>query len=310
MDIWGVEGVEAEAELLAAVVQSFEEMGLDAADVGIKVNNRKLLGTLAKNLGIPDDKFAATCVLIDKLEKVPLEAIQSDLDALGLSANTISELTEALSWTALSQFSEKLGSDCQGVSELEKLFSLAEAYGYADWLTFDASVVRGLAYYTGTVFEGFDRSGELRAICGGGRYDQLLTSFGGKALPAVGFGFGDAVIVELLKTKDLLPDLAQSRVEAMMYCLDEGLRTEAISLASKLRAEGIQVDLVLEAKKSKWVFNRAEKCGASCVIQIAPDEMAEGKVVVKSLVADKQAICALDAIGDCVRNMVRESDGL
>lgn len=87
------------------------------------------------------------------------------------------------------------------MKELADLFALANAYGYADWLAFDASVVRGLAYYTGTVFEAFDRAATLRAICGGGRYDRLLSAYGGDDAPMCGFGFGDAVIVELLQDK-------------------------------------------------------------------------------------------------------------
>jgi histidyl-tRNA synthetase len=95
-----------------------------------------------------------------------------------------------------------LGADADAVKDLTTLFSHAEAYGYADWLVFDASVVRGLSYYTGVVFEGFDRAGELRAICGGGRYDRLLSLYGAVSeVPAVGFGFGDCVVVELLKDK-------------------------------------------------------------------------------------------------------------
>jgi histidyl-tRNA synthetase len=90
-----------------------------------------------------------------------------------------------------------LGSDVEAVADLKKLFSFAEQYGYADWICFDASVVRGLAYYTGIVFEAFDRDGKLRAICGGGRYDRLLSTFGSEDIPACGFGFGDAVIVEV-----------------------------------------------------------------------------------------------------------------
>ena len=91
--------------------------------------------------------------------------------------------------------------------DLKRVFELAKSYGYDDYLVFDASVVRGLAYYTGIVFEGFDRAGNLRAICGGGRYDKLLETFGGENHPCVGFGFGDAVIVELLSDKGLLPSI-------------------------------------------------------------------------------------------------------
>merc|ERR1712226_1712455 len=103
----------------------------------------------------------------------------------------------------------------EAIRQLTKLFDLCEAYGIQDWILFDASVVRGLAYYTGVVFEAFDRRGELRAIAGGGRYDKLLETFGGDPTPAVGFGFGDAVIVELLNDRGLLPNFDGVGVDAV-----------------------------------------------------------------------------------------------
>lgn len=155
-----------------------------------------------------------------------------------------------------------MGPTSEGVQDLKKLFELAAGYGISDWLQFDASVVRGLSYYTGVVFEGFDKSGELRAICGGGRYDALLESMGGEPMPAVGFGFGDAVIVELLKMKNLLPDVAQGSVQVVVFPMDESLRGQAVAAATALRSAGISVDVVLESKKPKWVFQRADKIGA------------------------------------------------
>ena len=121
----------------------------------------------------------------------------------------------------LSGLEARLGPESAGLQEIKQIFALAESYGYADWLQFNASVVRGLAYYTGAVFEGFDRSGTLRAICGGGRYDKLLETFGGEAMPAVGFGFGDAVIVELLKMKNLLPDTSTSDIQVVVFAQAE-----------------------------------------------------------------------------------------
>merc|ERR1711968_310871 len=145
---------------------------------------------------------------------------------------------------SLDEFVSVLGEDAEGVQDLQKLFALAKGYGYEDWLIFDASVVRGLAYYTGIVFEGFDRSGELRAIFGGGRYDKLLESMGGEPTPAVGFGFGDAVIVELLKNKNLLPDFTKGEVD---YCVAglEGVNADVTGVVKELREIGKSVDLVL-----------------------------------------------------------------
>ena len=123
-------------------------------------------------------------------------------------------------------------------------------------------MVRGLAYYTGIVFEGFDRKGQFRAICGGGRYDKLLELFGDEKIPAVGFGFGDAVIVELLRSKNLLPETSYSGVQIVLFSMMESLRPDACSAAMKLREAGYSVDVILSNKKPKWVFQHADRLNA------------------------------------------------
>lgn len=290
MDIWGVSGIEAEAELLSAAITSFQQMGITSQDVGIKINSRKLVTSLMTSLAIPEDKWAATCVLVDKLEKVPLDSLTAEFEALGLARETVQSLVESMKLQKLEDFEKLLGADNEGVSDLRKLFQLAKSYGYSDWLIFDATVIRGLAYYTGIVFEGFDRKGELRAICGGGRYDKLLESMGGDSVPAVGFGFGDAVITELLLSKGLLPDTSKSTVDVVVYAMDEGLREKATGMAAQLRAANVKADLILEEKKAKWVFQKADKIGASVVVMFASEEAKSNNVVIKSLKDGVQSV--------------------
>jgi histidyl-tRNA synthetase len=179
------------------------------------------------------------------------------------------------------------------VAELTELFELASAYGISDWLAFDASVVRGLAYYTGPVFEAHDRAGDLRAVCGGGRYDRLLSTLGGKDMPATGFGFGDMVIMELLADKGLVPDLPSGNEDIVMS-LGEELRSAAISVASKLRSSGRSVDLVLDDKRMKWAFRHAERTGAQRLVMVMPDEWASGKVRIKDLGTGEESDVAFD----------------
>ncbi|KAF9594280.1 hypothetical protein IFM89_028937 [Coptis chinensis] len=190
---------------------------------------------------------------------------------------------------------EILGASGDAVSELKTLFSLADKFGYSDWIQFDASVVRGLAYYTGIVFEGFDREGKLRAICGGGRYDRLLSMFGGDDIPACGFGFGDAVIVELLKEKGLLPEL-NPLVENIVCSLDQDLQGEASMVATVLRQKGQSVDLVLENKPLKWVFKRAARINADRLILVGKSEWENGMVGVKNLATGEQYDVKLDQL--------------
>jgi len=296
MDVFGVAGVTAEAELLAAIASFFRRLGLSEDDVGIRVSSRGVLhAVLTEKLGVPDEHFAAVCVLVDKLEKLPREAIEEDLAALGLEGALVDEILAALSLRSLDELATVLGPEHKVVVELNELFALAEAYGIADWLVFDASIVRGLAYYTGVVFEAFDRGATLRAICGGGRYDRLLSTFGGKDIPACGFGFGDVVIVELLKDKGLLPELRRA-VDDVVFSFSESLRPDAVRIAAMLRKSGRSVDLVLESKKAKWAFKHADRAGAGRMILVAPDEWARGVVKVKDLATGEQREARLEQL--------------
>ena len=173
------------------------------------------------------------------------------------------------------------------------MFSLCDSYGISDWVSFDASVVRGLAYYTGPVFEAHDRAGNLRAICGGGRYDKLIGTLGGNDLPATGFGFGDMVVMELLADKGLLPELSNG-VGDVVFGIGTELRGAAMQVAAKLRSAGRTVDLVLEDKKMKWVFKHAERCGATRLAMVMPDEWAEGKVRIKYLETGEESTVAME----------------
>ena len=295
LDVWGVDGVAAEAELLAAAVGFCERVGLTAADVGVKVSTRGVLAELLSKVGVPAERFAAVAVVVDKLDKLPEEEVRALLSEQGLDGDVVGALLRALAVRDFDALAGVLGAESAALAELRELWKLAEAYGYAEWLVLDTSVVRGLAYYTGIVFEGFDRKGELRAIFGGGRYDKLLSTFGADDLAAAGFGFGDAVIVELLKERKLMPELGRS-VDAVVFAMGSELRPQAAKAAAALRAAGVAVDLVLEDKKTKWVFKHADRLQAGHVFLLAPDEMARGTVKVKELATGEQEEVALDGL--------------
>ncbi|KAG2642066.1 histidine--tRNA ligase, chloroplastic/mitochondrial-like isoform X1 [Panicum virgatum] len=281
MDIFGVPKVRAEAELLQAIVLLFQRLGITSSDVGIRVSSRKVLQAVLNMYSIPEHLFTEVCVIVDKLGKLTRDEIEKELMSTGLSSEAVQGIIEVLSLKSLSKLEEVLGSGVEAVADLKKLFSFAEQYGYADWICFDASVVRGLAYYTGIVFEAFDREGKLRAICGGGRYDRLLSTFGSEDIPACGFGFGDAVIVELLKEKGLLPDMSR-QIDDIVFPLDEELEGPASSIAFSLRKKGRAVDLV-EDKRLKWVFKHAERINASRLMLVGNSEWERGTVRVKIL---------------------------
>lgn len=286
MDIVGEKGIMAEVELLSAVCAFFEHVGITSKDVGLKVNSRKVLGAVMRNAGVPDDKFAETCVILDKQDKIGSDAVCKEFqDTVGLSEEVSKKIVLATTATTLDEFARLAGiPDSEEVAELKQLFELAEDYGYGDWLQFDASVIRGLAYYTGVVFEGFDKAGVLRAICGGGRYDRLLTLYGApKEVPCVGFGFGDCVIAELLKEKGVKPELPQT-IDFVVAAFSKDYMGKALSVARQLRLAGKSVDVFTEpGKKLAKAYNYADRIGAQKLALIAPDEWSRGVVRVKDL---------------------------
>ena len=293
VDIWGMNGIEADAELLSVLVQFFDSVGLNSEDLVIRISSRKVLEEVLGSLGLEGEIFAQTCVIVDKMDKLPEDVIEAQLSDLGLSSESISTIRSVLGITDLKSLSSALASDSEALIELQTLFSLCDSYGISDWVSFDASVVRGLAYYTGPVFEAHDRAGNLRAICGGGRYDKLIGTLGGNDLPATGFGFGDMVVMELLADKGLLPELSNG-VGDVVFGMGSELRGAAMQVAAKLRSAGRTVDLVLEEKKMKWVFKHAERCGATRLVMVMPDEWAEGKVRIKYLETGEESTVAME----------------
>ena len=282
VDIWGTDAISADAELISVLVTFFRSVGLTEEDLVIKMSSRKVLEEVLGSLGLEGDIFAKTCIIVDKMDKLPADVVSEQLGDLGLEKSAIQTIQSTLAIKDMNSLEEILGKESAAVSELTSLFSALEAYGISGWIEFDASIVRGLAYYTGPVFEAHDRAGELRAICGGGRYDKLLSTLGGKDLPATGFGFGDMVIMELLAEKGLVPELIGG-VDDVVISLSPELRNAAMSVATSLRNTGKSVDLVLEDKRLKWAFKHAERSGAQRLVMVMPDEWKEGKVKIKDL---------------------------
>ena len=295
VDIWGTSEISADAELFSVITTFLEGVGLTEEDVVIRVSSRKVLEEALGSLGIEGDAFAQTCIIVDKMDKLSPEVINEQLTELGHSPKVISKIQSTLGVKHLNSLKKVLKPDSEALKELTTLFEAIESYGISDWVEFDGSIVRGLAYYTGSVFEVNDRKGEFRAICGGGRYDKLLSTLGGKDLPATGFGFGDMVIMELLKDKNLLPQLL-SGVEDIVIALDPELKNVAVKVASVLRDSDRLVDLVLENKKIKWAFKHAERVGANRIIIVAPEEWNRQKIKVKDLQSGEEFETTLEEI--------------
>ena len=271
LDIIGEDSVLAEAEVIGAACDALRRMGLSPADIKVHVSSRKFLGELLAKSGIAADRHAQVFLALDKRGKMPDAEIAAMLKDGGLSDAEI-EATFAIMET----------KDYSAFPELVELFRLAEIAGFADCLEFDISVIRGLSYYTGVVFECFDTKGEFRAIFGGGRYDNRLTTIGGEPTSAVGLGFGDVVVTELLKAR-LGEDAAAARKGVAIGFMFPEQRDAAVALAARLRKSGECVDLALRSQKPKKFFSHAAESGAAKAVFLGPDDVEKGVARLKDL---------------------------
>ncbi len=294
MDIWGEPGVAAEAELVGALFEALDALGLARGDARLRVNSRALLEESLRRsvLRQRPEVFEPLCVVIDKIDKIGAEAVVELLvDPTGpvrLESAQARDVVDMLRITSLDDAARHLPDDSPALADLRRFFELLEAYDVRDRVVFDASVVRGLAYYTGIVFEAFDSAGTLRSICGGGRYDRLAQTLGARPIPAVGFGFGDMVIAELLSDKGLLPDLPRV-VDDVLFPFGEAERPSAIRLARRLRERDHRVEIVLGNAKLKRVMADADRLGAARIWLLGPDEVSRGVAKVRDLASGEES---------------------
>jgi histidyl-tRNA synthetase len=268
VDIVGEADVAADAELLAVAIEVMRGCGLGSADVVARVSDRRLLNAILDALGLSDERSVAYSVL-DKLHREPREALALRLTGAGVSAEAANEvlaLSDIRSIAGLREWSARhAGAAGDNIGILEEYLALVSAHGVGDWVRLDLSIVRGLAYYTGIVFELFDAQGELRAICGGGRYDDLLAAVGGPALPALGFGMGDVVLTELLRARGLMPR-TEAKLDIWIAAADAVPPTAVIKAAAMLRDAGRSVEYSLRPQQLSRQLKNAGAAGARLVV--------------------------------------------
>ncbi len=282
MDIIGSQDVLCEAEILGAAVASMRAMGMPDSAWHIHVSSRALLGELLARSGIPEAQHPAVFIALDKRGKISDEEIAALLRAEGLGDEAVAKTFELLAVTTLDEAAALAGTDSPALANLRDLFALADEMGYGELLMFDIAVIRGLSYYTGIVFEAFDAGRKFRAIFGGGRYDSLLALVGGQPTPAVGMGFGDVVVGEVLR--EVLGDnVTFTRAGYCIGYMTDDQRAAAVKLAARLRAEGHAVDLSLLAQKPKHFFGKAGNSQAKYAIFLGPDDIATGTAQAKDL---------------------------
>jgi histidyl-tRNA synthetase len=297
LDVVGEPSVQAEAWILACVTQALGALGLGPRDVRIHVNNRQVVAYLLSELGIPPERHVDVFVVLDKKGKVPVETLKEMFVEKGLAAQTADDVVEQLAGEAVDSLSSGPLAASPAAEDVRRLLDLAADMGFADYLRFDSGVVRGLSYYTGCVFEGFDAERRFRAIFGGGRYDNLFGDMTGAARPAVGMGFGDVVVAEILtELKGFKP--AQPKVEVCVGMFDAALGRDAARIAAELVAAGIQTDLSFSAGKPGKFFGYADRRGARYTVFLAPNELRDGAVAVKEMASGEQATVPLAQLAD------------
>lgn len=301
LDILGEEDVAADAELLAAAIDMLRAFGLTADDFVARVSDRRLLRALLVDAGVPEDQLILVYNIVDKLERETREALSKRLTGeAGLSDATVDAIFAIFTHRDFDAVRQVYGGRETVAPEIERmaqLFAHLGSMGLGDFVRFDLTIVRGLAYYTGVVFELFDTRGELRAICGGGRYDDLLKRVSGTDLPALGFGMGDVVLRELLSDRGLLPETRHT-VDFYLVAVTPEERPELLALAGRLRGDGFSVEYGLKHQKNLGKqFKAADAVGARRVVVLGPDDLAQGNVVVKEMESGEESRVPLAELG-------------
>jgi len=298
IDLIGVDTPESDAEMIAISASFFRAIGLKPDQTGIFVNDRQLMEAELKTLGVDNPEMRRQIFkLIDRRDKLSPADWRAYAMDLGLDQPRVDRLDNILNDQDLWKKSPRLS----------RFFFAVKALGVDDYIHFNPQIVRGLDYYTSTVFEARDMDREGRAILGGGRYDNLVADIGGETLPCVGFAMGDVMIMVILEKYGLLPDLKFSPVQVLVTVFDEDMLLHSQAVASSLRREGLQVACFTDTQKLSKQLKYADKVGAEIVVIIGPDEKTSGQVTIKDLKRREQKSVAESEVAAAVRQMLAQA---
>lgn len=278
IDLIGDDTPQADAELAAIAATFLKNIGIQPQEVSILVNNRSLMDEATSGAGIPPEMRKLAYRLIDRRDKMSSESWQVYAAELGFIEDHVSGLKEILANQSLWKQSPAL----------VEFFSAIEVYGVSDYVKFAPHIIRGLDYYTGTVFEAWDTKGEFRSLFGGGRYDNLVDDVGGTPVPAVGFAVGNLVITLLLEKLGRLPNFEDTPAQVMLTLFDRDHEKPVLELARELRQAGMNVMTYNEPVKLSKQFKYANRIGVPYAIVLGPDEIAGKTAAVKILASGEQ----------------------
>ncbi len=301
-DLIGESGPLADAEIIALAIDVMRELGLGPDDIRVRISDRRLLQSLLLAQGVPSEHLGVAYQAIDKIGRREFPALKAKLAEATGSAAALEFVERHRSVKRLGELVDLLApfpTALEAAAPLRATLEALDQMGVGGFVDLDLTIVRGLAYYTGTVFELFDAQGTLRAICGGGRYDDLLAALGGVDLPALGFGMGDVVLTELLKDRGLLPAEPPS-AEVFIATVSGEDRPWALRLAHDLRDHGYRVEYGIGDQALGKQFKLADARGARVVIVVGPDDRVRGEVVVRDLAAGAQRSVPLAGVAEAL----------
>jgi histidyl-tRNA synthetase len=301
VDIFGTDSARSEIEIFELIHEMMAGLGATREMYRVRVSDRSLLDAVLTHVArIPAPLVGGVSTLIDRWEKVPAEQLREDARELGLDDNAFARLTDALA--SGSDVLEQLPPEILEASQLAQVLQLAGD----DLFELDLRIVRGLAYYTGTVFEVFDTDPENnRALFGGGRYTNLASLFTKTPIPGIGFGMGDVTLFNFLESRGLLP-APEPALDVAVVGLSEDQFDVTHDIARRLRGVGLRTATPLEHRKLGKEIQRSEKAGASIVVIVGAEELARGEVVVRDLRASNQQTVALDHIVASVTDLLAD----
>ena len=280
IDLIGDDSLMADAELIAVAAKFLKLIGLTSETVKLKVNNRHLMEAVFNRLGIPNEIAPSVLKMIDKIDKLPAAVWDEKVLELGLSSSQLDQIKSVLGNSELWRESV----------ELVELFDILKGLGAMDYVVYDPKIIRGLDYYTGTVFEAYDTKSEFRAILGGGHYANLVADVGGNPLPGVGFAMGDVVINLVLEAYGLYPERLAEKDAIFVTVFNADLKFKSLAIAAQLREAGLKVVMNLTDEKLTKQLKFADRLGLGKAIIAGPDEAAAGQVVVKNLRTREQEV--------------------
>jgi histidyl-tRNA synthetase len=295
-DIVGEESVAADAELVAVALDVMRSFGLERTDVVARVSDRRLLEALLRDAGVAESALQDLYPIIDKRGREPAAVTREKLEAAVGSGEAADKVEAIFSCHDVASLIKRYGgvkSASEHIERMRHYLLYVGALGFGEWVQLDLSIVRGLAYYTGIVFELFDTAGELRAICGGGRYDTLLATLGGVDLPALGFGMGDVVLGELLRARNLIP-AAEMRIDYWVASDDDSLLEDVMIVAAQLRRRNRSVEYALHAQQLSRQLKTAASIGARNAVLLKRERYVTHEVTVKDLDSGTERAMPLD----------------